>query len=95
MLWKLDAIWLTLSISVIGILSFVVAMAIDAVMRDDGFGAIGNAFILAGGFVAGILLAEWWRMNLRDLAHVAAFGLCGALGCMLISVAVKAALNRL
>lgn len=32
MIWKLDAIWLALSISAIGILSFLVAIAIDAVM---------------------------------------------------------------
>ena len=95
MIWNLDAIWLALSISAIGILSFVVALAIDAVMGDDGFGAVGNAFILAGGFVTGILLAEWWRMNLRDLAYVAASGLCGALCCMLILVTIKAALSRL
>lgn len=95
MLWKLDPVWLALSVSVICIVSFIVAMAIDFVMGEDGFGAVGNAVILTVGFVAGILFAEWWRLNLRELSHVAAFGLCGALGCMLVTVAIKAALSRL
>ena len=95
MIWKLDRIWLALSISSIAIISFIVALAMDAVMGDDGFGAIGNAVILTAGFVAGILLAEWWRMNLRELSHVAGFGLSGALACMLVSVGIKAALRRL
>ena len=50
MLWNLGTDWLLFTVVVVGILSFIVSMGLNAIMREDGFGATGNALIITGGF---------------------------------------------
>lgn len=95
MFWNLDPMWLALLVIVVSILSFLVALALNAVMGDDGFGVGGNTAVITAGFFGGIVLADWFGFRFRDMGHVIAFGLCGALACMLVLAALKAALSRL
>ena len=95
MVWNLDAGWLVLSFATVGILSFIVAMALNAVMGEDGFGATGNAVVIAGGFFLAILVANGLGYVLVDLKQVLWTGFGGAFVCMFLLASAKVFLSRL
>ena len=95
MLWNLGAQWLLIALAVVGILSFILAMALNAIMGEDGFGATGNAVVITAGFFLAIFAANNFGYRLTDLKLAVATGLAGAFACLLVLAAMKAALNRL
>ncbi len=78
MIWNLDTSWLMMAIAIVSILSFLLGMALDGVMREDGFGAVGNTVIITTGFFIGIFLANSYGIYLKDLKLAIAVGLSGA-----------------
>ena len=58
MLWNLPVLWLTMAVAAVVILSFIVATALDALIRDEAFGAIGNTVVMAFGFFCGDLSCQ-------------------------------------
>lgn len=95
MLWNLDPGWLLIAFAVVGILSFIVAMALNAIMGEDGFGATGNAVVITAGFFLAIFVANHLGYRLIDLRMAVATGLGGAFACLALLAVMKAALNRL
>jgi hypothetical protein len=95
MLWNLGSGWLLLAFVVVGIFSFILAMGLNAIMGEDGFGAVGNAVIITAGFFLAISVANHLGYRLTDLTRASVTGLAGAFLCLTALAALKAALNRL
>lgn len=94
MLWNLGAEWLFIALVVVGILSFILAVALNAIMGDDGFGATGNALVMTAGFFLSIILANSLGYNLREVKLAMLVGLAGTFGLLFVLAAAKAALAR-
>ena len=67
MLWNLGFMWLAMAVAAVVILSFIVATALNALIGEEGFGATGNAAVMAAGFFVGIYLANSLGYRLADI----------------------------
>lgn len=94
MLMKLDASWLLFAVAAVTILSYLLSLALDSVMREDGFGAMGNAGIITIAFFATIYLANGQGIRFASLTEGAFAGLGGAFATLLVMTFVKAILRR-
>jgi hypothetical protein len=95
MLLELDTIWIVLAVTVVAILSYIVGVFFDALMRDDGFGATGNMMVMTGGFYAAVLGANVRGIRFDTLGTGVAAGLVGAFVAMSLLALAKAGLSRL
>jgi hypothetical protein len=95
MIWNLDIVWLSILISCVTIIGFIFALALDAIMRRDGFGPVGNTFVLTGGFFLTIFAFNMMGHRMNDLHYAAVAGLVGAFVCVVVLAIGKALLNRL
>lgn len=95
MLLEHDTIWIVLAITVVAILSFIVGVFFDGLMKDDGFGATGNMLVMTGGFFAAVLGANARGIHFDTLGTGVAAGLAGAFAGMTLLALVKAGLSRL
>lgn len=95
MVWNLEIGWLLIAFVVVIILSFVLALALNAIMGEDGFGATGNTGVITVGFFLAIFIANSLGYRLADLGLAAATGLAGAFILLFTLASFKAALNRL
>lgn len=95
MSWNPGAGGLLMAFAVVGIVSYIVAMALDAVMAEDGFGVVGNAVITTIGFFAAVYAGSRWGVRPDDLAVVVVIGLVGSLASLGVLMVLKAALDRL
>lgn len=95
MLWNLGFMWLAMAVAAVVILSFIVATALNALMGDEGFGATGNAAVIAAGFFAGIYLANSLGYRLADMKLAIPVGLGSAFALLVLLVALKAAMRRM
>jgi hypothetical protein len=93
MLLTLDPMWLMLSVSTVAVLCYFFGAAIDALMREDGFGAFGNGLIMSGGFFLAILAANYRGYRLSELHFAVMLGLAGAF-LLLTSLALLRALVK-
>jgi hypothetical protein len=95
MLWNLDGTWLTMAVAAVVVLSYFFGAAMDALVREDGFGATGNAAILASGFFLAILAVNYEGHALRELHFAVMVGLAGAFVGLTALTLVKALIARL
>lgn len=95
MLWNLNSIWLFMTVFTVGAISFILSIALDKVMGDDGFGAWGNTAIIVGGFFMAILGFNLYGTRLSDLQVATAVGLARAFVALGTMAILKAALLRL
>lgn len=95
MLLNLGTGWLVLAATVVAILSFIVATALDALLGEEGFGAVGNTAVLTAGFFGGIHAANMAGYRLADIQIAVATGLGGAFLLLAILVVLRAAMRRL
>ena len=95
MIWNLDAMWLMMAIALVVVLSYFFGSALDALMRDDGFGANGNAVIVACGFFLTILGANYQGYNLRDMHQAIIVGLAGAFVVLASLTLLRAVVRRI
>ena len=94
MLWNLGPGWMLLALVSVGILSFIIATALDALMGENGFGASGNAIILTIGFFLSILVANKLGYRLSDLERAVAVGVGGAFVCFVTMTITRGILQR-
>lgn len=94
MIWNLDSGWLMGAVATVGVLAFFFGSALDAIMREDGFGSTGNTIVFTAGFFVAIIAANTWGINLRDLKLAVGFGLGGAFSLVSILALLKAGLQR-
>jgi hypothetical protein len=94
MIWNLDSMWLMMAIATVVVLSYFFGTALNALMHDDGFGANGNAVIVASGFFLTIFGANYQGYDLHDMHQAIIVGLAGAF-VVLASLTLVRALVRL
>ncbi len=94
MIWNLDTGWLLMAVAIVAVLAFFFGAALDAIMREDGFGPTGNMLIFTVGFFLAIIVANTYGISLRDLKLAVAFGLGGAFSLVFAAALAKAGLSR-
>lgn len=94
MLLHLDTSWLMMTVATVAVLGFFFGTALDAIMKEDGFGSTGNTLLFTFGFFVAVMVANAYGITLKDLKLAIGWGLGGAF--MLISVLalIKAGLAR-
>lgn len=95
MVWNLGLWWLVLAATAVFILSFILALALDALLGGEGFGATGNTVVLTVGFFGGVYGANMAGYRLADAQAAIVTGLGGAFLLLAALVVVKAAMRRL
>jgi len=95
MLLDLDTSWIVLAFAVVAILSYIVGVFFDTLIRDDGFGPTGNMVVMTGGFYAAVLGANSRGIRFDSLATGVAAGLVGAFAAITLLALLKAGLSRL
>ena len=78
MIWNLDSGWLMMTVAGVMVMAFFFGTALDAIMKEDGFGPTGNMVLFTLGFFLAIIVANGNGINLRDLTQAMAYGLGGA-----------------
>lgn len=94
MIWNLDPQWLLIAFACVGILSFMLGLALDGIMGKDGFGAVMNAVIITGSFFGTIYLCNMMGISLRRLEVAVPYGLTGSFAVFSFLALVKAGLSR-
>ena len=95
MLLDIPTGWLFLAVAGVATLSFFLGAAVDALLRDDAFGAIGNTLVLTCGFFGALLCANSFDIDFDSLKEGAAAGTAGAMGFMLLCSAARAMVARI
>lgn len=95
MLWNIDTGWLLMAVATVAVLSFFFGAAIDALMRQDSFGMMGNGTLICGGFFLGIYLANLQGYNLRELHLAIIVGVVGGFVLLFSATFVKAMVMRM
>ncbi|MEO5324827.1 hypothetical protein PV773_16030 [Mesorhizobium sp. CC13] len=95
MLWNLDPGWLMMAVAFVTVMAFFFGAALDAIMKDDGFGPIGNTVLFTAGFFGAVLLANNMGIILRDLKFAVAWGLGGAFVFISLLALLKAGIARM
>lgn len=94
MLWNLDPGWLMMAVAFVAVMAFFFGAALDAIMKDDGFGPTGNMVLFTAGFFTAVLVANSCGITLRDLKFAVAWGLGGAFVFISVLALLKAAAAR-
>lgn len=94
MIWNLDTQWLLIAVACVGILSFMLGLALDGIMGKDGFGAVMNSFIITITFFATIYACNLYGISLRRIEVAVPYGLTGAFGGFSVIALLKAGLSR-
>ncbi|PWK63312.1 hypothetical protein [Aminobacter sp. AP02] len=95
MLWNLDPGWLMMAVAFVAVMSFFFGAALDAIMKEDGFGPTGNMMLFTTGFFGAVLVANSYGISLRELSLATAWGLGGAFIFISVLALLKAALGWL
>ncbi len=95
MIWNLEPGWLMMAVATVAVLAFFFGAALDAIMREDGFGPFGNMLLFTFGFFMAVFIANNWGINLRDLKLAVAWGLGGAFTTVSVLALIKAGAGRI
>ena len=95
MIWNLDSGWLMMAVASVMVMAFFFGSALDAIMKEDGFGPTGNMVLFTAGFFAAIIVANSNGINLHDLTRAAAYGLGGAFLLVSVLALLRAGIQRL
>ena len=95
MLWNLDPGWLMMAIAFVAVMAFFFGAALDAIMKEDGFGPTGNMVLFTAGFFGAVLVANGYGIALRNLSLATAWGLGGAFVFISVLALLKAGIARL
>lgn len=94
MLWNLETGWLMMAIAMVAVIAFFFGAALNVIMREDGFGPVGNMAVFTAGFFAAIFAANSYGISMPDLTFATATGLAGAFVAIAVLALVKAGLAR-
>ena len=94
MLWNLQSDSLMMVIVMVAMPAFLFGLILDAVMKSDGFGALGNMVVLTTGFFLGILSFNHYGFRFDDVTFATATGLFGAFTAIFALALIKASLLR-
>lgn len=95
MLLDLDSSWLMMAVAAVAILAFIFSLGMDAIMKNEGFGPLGNTVIITVSFFLTILSVNAYGIRFPDLTSAALTGLGGAFGILMLMALIKAGLERM
>jgi hypothetical protein len=95
MIWNLEPGWLMMAVASVAVLALFFGTALDAIMREDGFGPLGNMLLFTFGFFMAIVIANTYGINLRDLKMAVAYGLGGAFATVSVLAVLKAGIAKI
>ncbi|CDX34094.1 conserved membrane hypothetical protein [Mesorhizobium sp. ORS 3359] len=95
MFLHLDTTWLLFAFLIIAGFGFFFGTALDAIMKESGFGPTGNTLLFIFGFFAAIVIAHKHGTSLSDLRLAVACGLGGAFVFISALALIKAGMARL
>ncbi|MEO9613354.1 MAG: hypothetical protein ABJG86_07960 [Nitratireductor sp.] len=95
MIWNLSFGWLLMAVGTVCILSFIFALALNAIIGRDGFGPFGTMVVLTGGFFASIYAVNAYGISLRKVQEAAFAGLGGAFVILVFLLLVKGVIRRI
>ncbi|WP_244620064.1 hypothetical protein [Mesorhizobium sp. NFR06] len=81
--------------AIIAAFGFFFGTALDAILREGGFGPTGNTLLFIIGFVVAVVVANKHGISLSDLKLAVAWGLGGAFAFISVLALIKAGLARL
>jgi hypothetical protein len=94
-IWNLEPGWLMMAVAAVIVLALFFGAALDAIMREDGFGPIGNMVLFTCGFFVAVFAANTWGIDLSDLKLAVAYGLGGAFAMVSLLAVLKAGIARI
>ena len=83
-----------MAVATVVVLALFFGSALDAIMREDGFGPIGNMLLFTAGFFIAVIVANTYGINLCDLKLAVGWGLGGAFTLVALLALAKAGLQR-
>lgn len=95
MLLGLESSWLMMVVATVAIVAYIFSLGMDALMKSDGFGPIGNAVVIGTGFFLAILSANAYGIRFDGLIPATLTGLAGAFAVFMTMALVKAGLERI
>jgi hypothetical protein len=95
MLLHLDTTWLLFAFAIIAGFGFFFGTALDAIMKESGFGPTGNTMLFIFGFFVAVVVAHRHGISLSDLKLAVAWGLGGAFVFISVLALIKAGMARL
>ncbi|RAZ86687.1 hypothetical protein DPM33_27905 [Mesorhizobium hawassense] len=95
MFLHLDSTSLLFGFAIIAAFGFFFGTALDAIMKEGGFGPTGNTLLFIFGFFAAVTVANRHGVNLSDPKMAIAWGLGGAFAFISVLALIKAGLARL
>ncbi|TGS11641.1 hypothetical protein EN852_022185 [Mesorhizobium sp. M2E.F.Ca.ET.209.01.1.1] len=95
MFLHLDTTWLLFAFLIIAGFGFFFGTALDAIMKESGFGPTGNTLLFIMGFFAAMVIAHKHGISLSDLRLAVACGLGGAFAFISVLALIKAGMARL
>jgi hypothetical protein len=95
MLSHIDTTSLTVALVGLMAIALVFGTVLNAIVRENGFGPVGNALLFAIGFVGAAYIAGVHGVSLRDFRLVASYGLGGAFALFSVLALAKAGMARL
>ncbi len=90
----LDTTWLLFAFAIIAGFGFFFGTALDAVMKESGFGPTGNTLLFIFGFFVAVVVASKHGVSLGDLKMAVAWGLGGAFAFISVLALIKAGMAR-
>lgn len=95
MLLHSDTTWLLFAFAMIAGFGFFFGAALDAIMKEGGFGPTGNTMLFIVGFFVAVAVANKHGISMSDLRLAVAWGLGGAFAFISVLALIKAGLGRL
>ncbi len=94
MLMKLDASWLMFAVVTVLLLSYMLAMALDAILGQAADRPVPTAVIITAGFFGAIYWMNERGVRMANLSESVMTGLVGSFALFFVLVVVKAVVNR-
>ncbi|EKF40435.1 hypothetical protein [Nitratireductor indicus] len=94
MLMKLDPSWLMFTVAAVSMISYLLSLGLDAILKEQGFGPFGMSSIISISFIGTILLANEQGIRFSGPTEAALAGLAGAFVVLLTLTVIKALLTR-
>jgi hypothetical protein len=95
MLSKLSFFWLLMAVTTVGIISYFISLMIDGVFGKDGFGTLGNMFVLTAGFFIGLIVWEAMGYRIRGLQMGTFIGVGSSLATFTVLAFLKLILDKI